>query len=281
MKVVVTGGTGKAGRAVVRELVAHGHHVRNVDLAPDPNPVCGFRRADLTDSGQVFECLAGYDAVVHLAAIARPGLYTEASTFQINVMSTFNVFNAVCLLGLKRVVWASSETTLGLPFDHKLAYLPIDEEAPPVPKSAYALSKVVGEEMARYFNAQTGVPFIGLRFSNVFTEDDYALIASWQSDARARSWNAWGYVDARDVAQACRLGIEVPFEGADVFIIAAADTVMERSNNDLVREAFPNVPTRELGGHDTLLSIMKAEAVLGYRPRCSWRTSDQTSEESP
>ncbi len=223
----------------------------------------------------------GYDAVVHLAAIARPRLHTQASTFEINVMSTFNVFNAACILGLQRVVWASSETTLGLPFDNDLPYLPIDEEAAPIPKSAYALSKVVGEEMARYFNAQTGVSFIGLRFSNVFTEGDYALIDSWQSDARVRSWNAWGYVHARDVAQACRLGIEVRFEGADVFIIAAADTVMERSNEDLVRETFPKVPTRELGEHDTLLSIRKAEAVLGYRPRHSWRTRDKSSEESP
>jgi nucleoside-diphosphate-sugar epimerase len=214
---------------------------------------------------------------VHLAAIARPGLRTEASTFQINVMSTFNVFNAACILGLNRVVWASSETTLGLPFDNSLPYLPIDEEAEPVPKSAYALSKVVGEEMARYFNARSGVPFIGLRFSNVFTDDDYALVDSWQADARLRSWNAWGYVDARDVAQACRLGIEVPFEGADVFIVAAADTVMERSNGELVRETFPEVATRELGEHDTLLAIAKAAAVLGYRPQYSWRTRPEPS----
>ncbi len=271
MKVLVTGGSGKAGRVVVRELLAHGHRVRNVDLTPDPEPVCGFRRADLRESGQAFECLAGFDAVVHLAAIARPGLYTEASTFEINAMSTFNVFNAASVLGLQRVVWASSETTLGLPFDDTLPYLPIDEEAAPAPKTAYALSKVVGEDMARYFNAKAGIPFVGLRFSNVFTDDDYAQLDSWQSDARLRSWNAWGYVDARDVAQACRLGIEVPFAGADAFIIAAADTVMERSNDNLVREVFPDVPTRELGVHDSLLSIKKAGAVLGYQPQHSWR----------
>jgi nucleoside-diphosphate-sugar epimerase len=271
MKIVVTGGSGKAGRAVVRELVAHGHRVRNIDLAPDPDPVCGFRRADLTDLGQTFECLAGYDAVVHLAAIARPALATDASTFRINVLSTFNVFDAACSLGLSRVVWASSETTLGLPFDQELAYLPIDEAAAPVPKSTYALSKVVGEEMARYFNARTGVPFVGLRFSNVFTDEDYALTDTYQGDARERSFNAWGYVDARDVAQACRLAVEVPFEGADVFIVAAADTVMARPNAELVSEVFPDVPTRGIGEHESLLSIRKARDVLGYAPEHSWR----------
>ncbi len=271
MRVVVTGGRGKAGRAVVRELLEHGHRVRNVDLVADPEPVCGFRRADLTESGQVFEVLAGYDAVIHLAAIARPGLYTESATFEINVMSTFNVFNAACTLGLGRVVWASSETTLGLPFDHELAYLPVDEDSAPVPKSAYALSKVVGEEMARYFNARTGVPFVGLRFSNVFTDEDYEQVRSFQSDPRLRSWNAWGYVDARDVGLACRLGVEVPFDGADVFIIAAADTVMDRRNDELVADVFPDVPTRQLGRNDSLLSIRKAREVLGYQPRHSWR----------
>jgi nucleoside-diphosphate-sugar epimerase len=271
MRIVVTGGSGKAGRAVVRELLEHGHSVRNVDLVPDPDPVCGFRRADLTDLGQAFEVLSGFDAVVHLAAIARPGLFTEAATFQTNVMSTFNVFDAACLLELTRVVWASSETTLGLPFDDSLPYLPIDEAAAPAPKSAYALSKVVGEEMARYFNARSGIPFVGLRFSNVFTADDYAQVESFQEDPRLRSWNAWGYVDARDVGLACRLGVEAPFEGADVFIIAAADTVMEQTNKELATEVFPTVTTHELGEHDSLLSIQKARDVLGYEPQHSWR----------
>jgi nucleoside-diphosphate-sugar epimerase len=169
-------------------------------------------------------------------------------------------------------VWASSETTLGLPFDTSTPYLPVDEGQPTVAKSSYALSKVLGEEMARYFNARFGVPFVGLRFSNVWDDRDYAQVPSFQDDARARSWNAWGYVDRRDVAQACRLALDATIEGAEVFIIAAADTVMERPNRELVAEVFPGVPLRDgVGDHDTLLSIDKARRVLGYEPQHTWR----------
>ena len=272
MRVVVTGGSGKAGCAAVRELVEHGHRVLSVDLVSDPEAICEYRRADLAELGQAYEVLDRAEAVVHLAAIPRPRLATEEATFRTNVASTFNVFSTACALGLKRVVWASSETVLGLPFDETKPYFPVDEEQPLQPKSAYALSKVLGEEMARYFNARFGVPFVGLRVSNIWLDEDYAQIGSFQGDARSRSWNVWGYVDARDVAQACRLGVESDTTGAEIFIIAASDTVMERPNSELVAEVFPSVPLRDgTGDHDTLLSVEKAGRILGYEPKYSWR----------
>ncbi len=267
MRVVVTGGSGKAGRAVVRDLVAAGHRVLNVDLVADPQAVCEFRQADLTEAGQAFEVLRRQEAVVHLAAIPRPYFATDEVTFRTNVASTYNVFAAATQLGLARVGWASSETTLGLPFDSSVAYFPVDEEPPPVPKSTYALSKVLGEEMARYFAARSGIPFVGLRFSNVWDEADRAALDSYQEDARLRSWNAWGWVDTRDVAQACRLALTAEVTGADVLVIAAADTVMARPSRELLGEVFPDVPIRgELTGRQTLLSIEKARRVLGYEP---------------
>ena len=142
-RVVVTGGSGKAGRAVVRDLLEHGYDILNVDLAPPAERRCPFIKADLTRPGEVFETLRGFDAVVHLAAIPAPGLLTEEATFRTNIESTFNVFAAATSLGLQRVVWASSETTLGLPFEReKPAYAPIDEQHPLYPESSYALSKV-------------------------------------------------------------------------------------------------------------------------------------------
>ncbi len=272
-KIVVTGGSGKAGRAVVHDLLEHGYEVLNVDVLPSANPVTPFLRADLTDLGQTIEALHGADAVVHLAAIPAPGLSTPEVTFRVNITSTYNVFSAAATLGLKRVVWASSETTLGLPFDRvQPAYAPIDEAHPLYPESSYAASKVLGEELARQFTRWNDLPIIGLRLSNVMEPHDYQRFPGFWPDARLRKWNLWGYVDARDVAQSCRLGLQADVQGADVFIIAAADTVMNRPNRELMAEVFPNVPLRDgIGEFETLLSIQKAHQQLGYAPQYSWR----------
>ncbi|MEP7287032.1 MAG: NAD(P)-dependent oxidoreductase [Chloroflexota bacterium] len=274
MKVVVTGGSGKAGRAVVKDLIDHSYQVLNVDLQPSREPHTPFMKADLTDLGQAFEVLHGADAVVHLAAIPAPGLQPDEITFRTNISSTYNVFTAAAKLNLKRVVWASSETTLGLPFDRqKPLYAPIDEVHPLFPESSYALSKVLSEEMARQFNRWTGIPFVGLRFSNIMEPPDYQRFPSYWSDAKLRKWNLWGYIDARDVAQSCRLGLEANITGAESFIIAAADTVMNRPNHELMAEVFPGVPLKEdTGDFESLLSTKGAHEKLGFTPEYSWRT---------
>lgn len=272
-RIVVTGGSGKAGRAVVKELLEHGYEVLNVDLAPSREPLAPYLKVDLTDLGQTFEALYGADAVVHLAAIPAPSLQTEEATFRINMASTYNVFSIAVTLGLKRVVWASSETTLGLPFDREQpAYAPIDEDHPLYPESSYALSEVLGEEMARQFNRWSGIPFVGLRFSNIMEPEDYRAFPDFWDDPRRRKWNLWGYVDARDVAQSCCLGLETDLQGSEAFIIAAADTVMNRPNRELMAAVFPGVPLREgTGEFETLLAIDKARKLLGYAPNYSWR----------
>jgi nucleoside-diphosphate-sugar epimerase len=272
-KVVVTGGSGKAGRAVIRDLLEYGYGVLNVDLAPPKEVLCPFLEVDLADLGQTFEVLSVADAVVHLGAVPAPERRPEGETFRNNTMSTYNVFSAAVSLGLEKVVWASSETTLGLPFDReKPSYAPIDEEHPLYPESSYALSKVISEEMARQLNRTGGVPFVGLRFSNIMEPHDYERFPSFWEDPHLRRWNLWGYVDARDVAQSCRLGLETDLPGAEAFIIAAADTVMDRPNRELMAEVYPGVPLRETPGKfDTLLSIEKARRLLGYAPAYSWR----------
>ena len=274
-KIVVTGGSGKAGRAVIKDLLAHDYDVLNVDLLPPSEKVSPYLKTDLTDLGQVFEVLHGADAVVHLGAIPAPGLQPEEATFRNNTLSTYNIFSAATSLHLQRVVWASSETTLGLPFEReKPVYAPIDEEHPLYPESSYALSKVISEEMARQFNRWSGIPFVGLRFSNIMEPHDYERFASFASDPNLRKWNLWGYVDARDVAQSCRLGLEADIKGAEAFIIAAADTVMNRPSRELLAEVFPGVPLHgEIEEFETLLSIRKARKLLGYNPQYSWRNA--------
>jgi nucleoside-diphosphate-sugar epimerase len=281
-KLAVTGGSGKAGRAVVRDLLEHGYEVLNIDRVPSaesysPDTPAPFLPAELTDFGQTLEALSGgermrgIEAVVHLAAIPSPVHATPDQVFRTNVISTHTVFSAAARLGLERVVWASSETTLGLPFDRPPDYAPVDE-AHMYPESSYALSKVLGEEMARQFNRWTGITFVGLRFSNVMVRDDYAAFPTFWDDPQLRKWNLWGYVDETHVAQSIRLGLEGELAGADSFIIAAADTVMKRPSRELMEEVFPGVPVADdVSGTDTLLSIDKARRVLGYSPEFSWR----------
>jgi nucleoside-diphosphate-sugar epimerase len=286
--IVVTGGSGKAGRAVVRELIEHGCSVVNVDLVPSPEPLCHFLRADLNDMGQAVDALrraAGTverrrpferaDAVVHLAGIPAPGLAPDVTTFQTNLMTTYNVFSAATLLGVKRVVWASSETLFGLPFTREApAFAPITEEHPMLPENGYALAKGLAEEMARQMHRwNPGTSFLGLRISNIIEPHEYGMFAAWQDNPAIRKWNLWSYVDSRDVALACRLGLEAAPVGADHCIVAAADTVMTRPSRDLMAENFPQVPvTRALGEFESLQSNDKARRLFGYVPRRSWRT---------
>jgi nucleoside-diphosphate-sugar epimerase len=272
MRVIVTGGSGKGGRWVVRDLREHGHDVVNVDLVPDGSPNYEFLLTDLTNEGQVHDVVRGADAVVHFAAIPAPGLRPEGETFRINTLSTWNVLHAAAEAGVGRVVWASSETVLGLPFDRPPDFAPIDETITPRPESSYALSKLVGETLAVQLNRQTGIPFVGLRISNIMEPADYARFPSWQDEPLVRKWNLWGYVDARDVAAAVRNALEADTTGAEVCIIAAADTVMDRDSADLMAEVFPRVPLRRaVAGRETLLAIDHARDVIGYRPAHAWR----------
>lgn len=288
--VVVTGGSGKAGHAVIRDLVEHGYRVMNVDLVAPREPLCHFFKADLTELGAAVDAirraagtvdrrrspLGDADAVIHLAGIPAPGLAPDAAIFHNNLMSTYAVFSAATLFGVKRVVWASSETAYGLPLTRTPPrFAPITEEHPLAPETGYALAKVLSEEMAREMHRwNPGTTFAGLRISNIFEDGDYAAIPSFWADPGLRQWNLWSWVDARDVAQACRLALEADIAGADHFTIAAADTLMREPSRALMARAFPGVPVDgELGEFETLLSIAKARRILGYRPQHTWRTA--------
>jgi nucleoside-diphosphate-sugar epimerase len=279
MKIAVTGGSGKLGRTVVKVLGEAGHRVTNLDQTGIRGP--GFLKVDLTDYGQVVDALfgvrdgsdaAGYDAVVHLGAIPAPGILSDVATFHNNILSTFNVFQAARRAGITNIVYASSETVLGLPFDAPPPYIPVDEEYAARPESTYSLVKHLEEQMAIQLTRwDPQLKIIALRFSNVMDDADYAAFP-FDSDATARKWNLWGYIDGRDGAQAVQKALELRTTGFDRFIIAAADTVMTRPNAELVAEVFPAVEiTRELGEHDTMLSIDKARRVLGFDPQHSWR----------
>jgi nucleoside-diphosphate-sugar epimerase len=286
--VIVTGGSGKAGSATIRELLKHGHQVMNLDTVKPAEPLCHFMKTDLNDLGQAIDglqLLTGTidrrrasigepSAIIHMAGIPAPGLAPDATVFQNNMMTTYNVFSAALRVGITRVVWASSETTYGLPFTRTPpAFAPVTEEHPLVPESGYALAKTLCEKMAYEMNRwNPSTSFVGLRISNIFEEPDYKQIPSFQDDPSLRRWNLWSWVDSRDVGQACRLALEAKLSGSDNFTIAAADTLMKRPSRELMAEAFPNVRVdAKLGEFETLLSIAKARRVLGYNPQYTWR----------
>ncbi|HEU4674157.1 MAG TPA: NAD(P)-dependent oxidoreductase [Candidatus Limnocylindrales bacterium] len=272
MRIVVTGGSGKAGRWVVRDLRERGHDVLNVDVVRDESEHGLCIVADLADLGQARDVMDGAEALVHLAAIPAPEIRPTGETFRNNALSTYNVFAAAEAAGVGRVVWASSETVLGLPFDRPPDFAPIDETITPRPESSYALSKLVGETLAAQFARRTGVGWVGLRISNIMEPHDYGQFPSWQSDPTIRKWNLWGYVDVRDVAQAVRRGLEADVSDAPVCIIAAADTCMARPSAELMAEVFPSVPLRRpVHGRETLLAIDRARAILGYEPEHRWQ----------
>ncbi|QOT17648.1 NAD(P)-dependent oxidoreductase [Paenarthrobacter sp. YJN-5] len=284
MKIAVTGGSGKLGRSVVRRLTEDGHQVFNLDRDGERGP--GYVSVDLRNYGQVVDVILGLDdrhdgldAIVHLGAIPAPGLAPDSAIFENNMLSTYNVFQSARRAGIKKVVYASSETVLGLPFDAPPPYIPVDEEYDARPESTYSLVKHLEEQMAIQLTRwDPELSITALRFSNVMDPEDYAAFPSFDADATRRKWNLWGYIDARDGAQAVARALEVAPPGFERFIIAAADTVMSRSSAELTAEVFPGVDVvKELQPHETMLSIDKARRLLGFEPEHSWRDTHQAS----
>jgi nucleoside-diphosphate-sugar epimerase len=284
--IIVTGGSGKVGRAAVKDLMEKGYTIASVDMVrpaglsnpPKPTDV-NFTRADITDFGQVMAAFSGINArveppvtgIVHLGAIASPGEAPDHEIFEVNTVSTYNVFEAARRLGIRNIVWASSETVYGVPYAKGPKYVPLDEEIEE-PHWSYSLSKLMGEKMAEQFARwDPATKIIGLRFSNVQEPQDYANFAAYNKDARSRHFNLWTYIDARDAAQAIRKALDAKLTGAHVFGIANSNSVMARPNDELLDEVFPGTPRkRPLLPNESLISIEKARRVLGYAPEFDW-----------
>jgi nucleoside-diphosphate-sugar epimerase len=278
MRIAVTGGNGKLGREVVRGLREADHDVFVLDSVGERDD--RFTRIDLTNYGSVVDALHSVDsrydsldAIVHLAAIPAGGLESDSATFFNNMNSTFNVFQAARRAGISSIVYASSETLLGIPFELDPPYLPVDEGYRSRPESMYAVVKHLEEELANKLTRwDPELSITALRFSNVLDVQDYLNQPAWESDPTLRKWNLWGYIDTRDAAQAVLRALEVRLPGFETFVIANADTVVSTPSAELAAKYFPNVKvTHPLVGNDTLLSIEKARRMLGFAPSHSWR----------
>jgi UDP-glucose 4-epimerase len=275
--VVVTGGSGRAGQHVVAELKAAGYEVLNVDQKPGEG--ARFVHADLTDLGQTVGALHGAAQVVHLAAIPSPRRHPESFVFRNNMISTWNILEAAELLGIEKLVLASSVNAVGLAYGrHRIqpARFPVDESQPPRPEESYSLSKWLGEEMAAAFARKRRVQIASFRFHALWDTTHRRSSEPPQPDPLRGARDLWGYTDIRDAARACRMALEADWEGHEAFFITAADTTLGIPTTEAIRLAYPDVPVRrELPGFASAFDNSKAERLFGWTPQFSWR--DETS----
>jgi len=284
-RIAVTGGSGTpergVGAVIVKQLDERGYEVVNLDIAPPRQDVGEYRKVDLSHYGDTFANLYGCDAVVHLAANADPDFdhFTGAQRFHLNTLMAYNVFQSAVAQGIQRVVWASSETVLGFPYDKFVPpVLPTHDDEPAIPTGSYGISKAVTETLAEHLNRLHGIDFVGLRFSNIYYdipghETGYDQLPPYWDKPAEKKFNLWGYVDSRDIAQAVLKALTSDtVKGARNYTIAAADTNMKLTNEELLARTFPGTKLRPgTGPHDTLIGIDRARAELGYEPQYSWR----------
>ncbi|WP_407270200.1 NAD-dependent epimerase/dehydratase family protein [Radiobacillus sp. PE A8.2] len=274
-KVVITGGSGLLGPSVIQEFLDHGYDVLNVDRQLPKEPLCNSLIADLTNLGEVYGVLQGADAVVHLAAIPRPGIHTNEVTFENNTVTTYNILEACGNLGIKKAVITSSESAYGLVFPTvrlEPQYVPLDEAHPALPQDPYGLSKIVNEQTGEMIHRRTGMQVVSLRIGNVIAPHMYADFPDFIHKPEVRRKIMWSYIDARDAASAYRLAVEKDGLGAVALNVAADDTSMDIKSEDLMKEIYPEVEIRgPLGDYETLFSNKKAKKLLDWKPVHKWR----------
>jgi len=292
MRILFTGGSGKAGRHAVAHLIAQGHRVLNVDLLPLDLPGLDNRITDLTDAGQVFDVMASYtgldeldpgtgvprfDAVVHFAAVPRILLKSDNECFRVNTLSTYNVIDAALKFGVRKIIFASSETTYGVCFadgERKPDYLPVDEDHPTIPEDSYAMSKVVNEATARSFQRRSGADIYGLRINNVIEPQEYARdFPAYLADPALRRRNIFAYIDARDLAQMVELCLHTGGLGYEVFNVANDTHSVGLDTDALIARFYQGVPLqRQIGPQESFYTNAKAKTLLGFAPAHNdWR----------
>jgi nucleoside-diphosphate-sugar epimerase len=275
MIVAVTGSSGLLGRSVVDALMAAGHTVRGIDSVPATTTVSSHLTVDLTDFGEAVLALKGTDVVVHVAAIPRPTGRTATDVFSTNMALAFNVVEASVVLGIRRLVYASSFSVLGFPFFVKpveLSYLPIDEAHPNAPQDAYALSKTLGEDVVEAAVRRGALDAVSLRMPWIQTATTFLKEVGPRRASAESGRDLWSYIDGRDAAAGFLAAVEGKTTGHHRLFLSAADTYSETPTLDLIRGAFGDLPLkRDFTGFEAVIDTSAARRVLGFAPQHSWR----------
>jgi len=292
MRILSTGGSGKAGRVVAPWLAERGHRVLNLDLKPLDAPGINTLICDITDGGQVFNAMTSYagfdelepgtgvprfDAVVHFAAVPRILMTPDDECYRVNTMGTYRMIETAVKLGIPKVIFASSETTYGICFadgEKKPDYLPLDEDYDVCPPDSYAMSKVVNETTARSFQVRSGIDIYGLRINNVVSPEQYQTdFPYWLDNPEVRRRNIFAYIDARDLALMVECCLKTDGLGFQIFNVANEDHSVRLTTSEIRERFYQGVPMkREMGEDETFYSIEKAKRLLGFAPRHGWRS---------
>lgn len=290
MRLLFTGGSGKAGKHCIDYLRNQGHTILNVDLIGLGHDSVQTRLADITDAGQIFDVMSSYanyheldlgqgvpkfDAVIHFAAIPRLMMTSDNECYRVNTLGTYNVLDAAIKFGIKKVIFASSETTYGVCFadgEVKPDYLPIDENHPTIPQDSYAMSKVVNEATAKSFQRRSGIDIYGLRINNVIEPHEYKeKFPAYMENPDIRRRNIFSYIDARDLGQMVQKCLDTDGLGYEVFNVSNDDHSVGLSSEKLIETYYQDIEIKTPSFPESFYSNEKAKKLLGFQPCHSWR----------